>query len=570
MSFREVRRGVALAGVVSCLTVGPALAASNISYILEVGGDNHAAAYKAGTPQLYTSGTTEDGVTLGGPVINWAIRVAVSGVQENGNGAGQPVMGAANLVCDLELRSGSADGPLVTGAQFFSSINDGNDGDVLAAAAFAISFDLIGIGPGRVVDPLSGVPAGTLRSGPLMGGTDNSPDRLKSATYPTAAPGRLIGMGCGYNAWKACCGAAQTTPGVGIVTYGNSSGNPSRNGQPGLGVRPIFEGQINMAGLPLGTYVLKVIPADGNNVLRGDINLGVDQNAFATAADTTTGDTITFILGTVIPKATNPSPANGATNVPGSPAPTLTWTGGAGATIHKVHFGTTNPPPFVGDQETTSFTPGAPLAPNTTYYWRIDESDGSATTVGDVWSFTTASEPLQIVAWRSVRSTSCGNQAITLDPSGVTTEPRLGGLRRIEVEFNRPIIPIDNPILSGSDGSFPMFIDGDASGTLLWLEYPPLANGVCYTLDLATVVIAEDDGSQLSGSTACTIRNLYGDVNNNGVVNLGDALLIKAKVGQAVSASTAAFDLDLSCGNIELSDALAAKAAIGASATCAP
>ena len=36
----------------------------------------------------------------------------------------------------------------------------------------------------------------------------------------------------------------------------------------------------------------------------------------------------------------------------------------------------------------TSFNPGT-LAPNTTYYWRIDEVDQYGTTAGNVWNFTT-------------------------------------------------------------------------------------------------------------------------------------------------------------------------------------
>ena len=34
------------------------------------------------------------------------------------------------------------------------------------------------------------------------------------------------------------------------------------------------------------------------------------------------------------------------------------------------------------------FDPG-PLAPNTTYYWRVDEGNAAGTTPGPVWQFTT-------------------------------------------------------------------------------------------------------------------------------------------------------------------------------------
>jgi hypothetical protein len=83
----------------------------------------------------------------------------------------------------------------------------------------------------------------------------------------------------------------------------------------------------------------------------------------------------------------------------------LTWTPGAGGVSHDVYFGTANPPvAFQINQTTTSFTLPTILTPNTTYYWRIDEKDGSSgTTTGDVWSFTTG-DPVGIypyLTWRN-------------------------------------------------------------------------------------------------------------------------------------------------------------------------
>ena len=88
-------------------------------------------------------------------------------------------------------------------------------------------------------------------------------------------------------------------------------------------------------------------------------------------------------------KATNPSPANSATDV--AVNADLSWVAGADATSHDVYFGTDSTPDateFQGNQGSTSFDPGA-LANSTTYYWRIDENNASGTTTGDVWSFTT-------------------------------------------------------------------------------------------------------------------------------------------------------------------------------------
>ncbi len=68
----------------------------------------------------------------------------------------------------------------------------------------------------------------------------------------------------------------------------------------------------------------------------------------------------------------------------------LRWTSEYKATSHDIYFGTTNPPPFVVNQETTEFDPGT-LESDTTYYWRIDEKNANGTTTGDVWSFKTQS-----------------------------------------------------------------------------------------------------------------------------------------------------------------------------------
>jgi hypothetical protein len=70
----------------------------------------------------------------------------------------------------------------------------------------------------------------------------------------------------------------------------------------------------------------------------------------------------------------------------------LTWTPGFGAKLHFVVFGEDYDE--VNDTATgtltgsASYTPG-PLMLAKTYYWRVDESDGSQTYKGDIWSFTT-------------------------------------------------------------------------------------------------------------------------------------------------------------------------------------
>ena len=85
-------------------------------------------------------------------------------------------------------------------------------------------------------------------------------------------------------------------------------------------------------------------------------------------------------------QATNPSPADQATAV--SINADLSWDAGPRTDSHDVYFGTTSPGAFQGNQAQTSYDPGT-MDNDQTYYWRIDEVNGSGTTTGNVWSFTT-------------------------------------------------------------------------------------------------------------------------------------------------------------------------------------
>jgi len=89
-------------------------------------------------------------------------------------------------------------------------------------------------------------------------------------------------------------------------------------------------------------------------------------------------------------KACNPVPVDGAKFV--ATDVTLTWAAGLGAELHTVYFG--DDPDTVANavggipQMHTQYYPGV-LEFDRTYYWRVDEFDGTATHKGDVWSFTT-------------------------------------------------------------------------------------------------------------------------------------------------------------------------------------
>jgi len=92
-------------------------------------------------------------------------------------------------------------------------------------------------------------------------------------------------------------------------------------------------------------------------------------------------------------KATTPGPGHGETHV--EVTTTLTWAAGEGDyTSHTLYFGTDSTPDeteSLGTQA-SGYDPTGDLAHSTTYYWRVDTVNGTETTTGDVWSFTTKAE----------------------------------------------------------------------------------------------------------------------------------------------------------------------------------
>ena len=111
------------------------------------------------------------------------------------------------------------------------------------------------------------------------------------------------------------------------------------------------------------------------------------------AGGTTTGDVWSFTTEVLPPpKATEPQPEDGATNV--EILKDLEWTAASGATSYIVYFGTAPSPgnnELQGEQNGTVFD--ANLDYGTTYYWRVDPKNEGGMTTGDVWSFTTRSQP---------------------------------------------------------------------------------------------------------------------------------------------------------------------------------
>jgi len=97
-----------------------------------------------------------------------------------------------------------------------------------------------------------------------------------------------------------------------------------------------------------------------------------------------------FTVWQAVEAATNPSPANAATNV--SLNTNLSWTSGTNTYTHDLYLGTTNPPQDIVWSNFLSdplYDPPADLLPDTVYYWQVVEHNPFGEAAGAIWSFRT-------------------------------------------------------------------------------------------------------------------------------------------------------------------------------------
>ncbi len=136
----------------------------------------------------------------------------------------------------------------------------------------------------------------------------------------------------------------------------------------------------------------------------------------------------------------------------------------------SVYFGTTNPPPFAGTRTAPSFLIPGILEPLQTYYWRIEASDGLATTSGPVWSFTVADPG------NPVQGDATGDGLVMIDDADCTLNTFVGivgclgpdGADRADVDCSGGITPRDarcihRQVLHGTC----TFCDGVAAAALV-------------------------------------------------------------------------------------------------------
>ncbi|HRX25115.1 MAG TPA: hypothetical protein P5512_13315, partial [Chitinophagales bacterium] len=121
---------------------------------------------------------------------------------------------------------------------------------------------------------------------------------------------------------------------------------------------------------PGTTYCWKVVAKDGERQKEGPL--------------------WSFTTGSAPSDLNYTGPANNSTDRPLDT--TLNWTC-VGATSYDVYFGTNATPPLVSiGQAGSSYSPG-PLAPGTTYHWKVIAKNAFGELAGATWKFTTGSAP---------------------------------------------------------------------------------------------------------------------------------------------------------------------------------
>ena len=226
--------------------------------------------------------------------------------------------------------------------------------------------------------------------------------------------------------------------------------------------------------------------------------------------------------------ASSPSPADGATGI--STSVSLGWTAGTDTNSHDVYFGTSATPAFQGNQTGTSYSPGT-LADSTTYYWRINEVNGDGTTIGTVWSFTTAAT---VGSSFHIASISVTGEKVKA--------PRYRGVATILVE-DAGGAPVDGVAVSGT-------FSGDWSGTQsgitdingqLVVVTPEVKNGTDWNFCVDSASKTDWDFDQVNSAAfmcgasppPATTGSIAGVITDNSNGNPIEGATVSADTGQS-------------------------------------
>ncbi len=223
---------------------------------------------------------------------------------------------------------------------------------------------------------------GTVEVGSIFRCSDYGAARLNMTGGSMNVAGTFSIVTRGNNGGANTAGHLQLDGGT--ITVGDFQMDPQNSGRPAT--MDLTAGTLRISGDKTG--VINGYVADGWITAYGG---GGDVKVELVGGETV----VTAMLGG---RAWNPSPANGATDVPVDAD--IHWSPGRDAVAHDVYFGASfadvnaasDPAllPGRGRQDANTYDPGS-LNLGQTYYWRVDEVNEAATPTiwrGSVWSFT--------------------------------------------------------------------------------------------------------------------------------------------------------------------------------------
>ena len=151
---------------------------------------------------------------------------------------------------------------------------------------------------------------------------------------------------------------------------------------------------------------------------------------------------------------------------------------------------------------------------------------------------------------------AAGTFDLPLSLSARTVEPRSDGSGNYTIVFN-----FDNPVTKGSASSSSGTVSNVSfSGNSMIVSLSGVADQ--QTLTVTSSTVSGPNTTASSGSNGVQVGFLYGDVTQDGFVNVGDTIVVKSKAGVALSNGTCQYDVNLS-GQVDAGDTIAVKAHSG-------
>ena len=141
---------------------------------------------------------------------------------------------------------------------------------------------------------------------------------------------------------------------------------------------------------------------------------------------------------------------------------------------------------------------------------------------------------------------------LSLDPASPTVEPRIGGPTTIVFTFSEPVTTVGGSLTASNFTlTNATYVSAAVVSTNLTLNLTAVTDQSVVTIVLNG--ITDLSGNALSGTNAVLVRALYGDVNQNGSVNVVDMQRVKNNLLQGLT--TANFLCDVNCnGGINVVD----------------